>query len=112
MPQLTPQANELLEKALTLSSGDRGAIIQRLIQSLDDEPAEEGVEAAWSEEIKRRVQEIELGTVEMIPGEELSRFAFIRRRGKSFERRFAGIACGTRRLGQNSAFWYLIPFEK
>ena len=64
MPQLTPQVSEVLEKALALSSEDRGLIIHRLIESLDDEPAEEGVEAAWSEEVRRRVEEIQSGKVE------------------------------------------------
>jgi putative addiction module component (TIGR02574 family) len=73
MPQLTPQVSEVLEKALALSTQDRGLIIDRLIQSLDDELAEEGVEAAWSEEIKRRVEEIQSGKVEMIPGEQVLR---------------------------------------
>jgi putative addiction module component (TIGR02574 family) len=72
-PQLTPQVSEVLEKALALSTQDRGLIIDRLIESLDNEPAEEGVEAAWSEEIKRRVEEIRSGKVEMIPGEEVDR---------------------------------------
>jgi putative addiction module component (TIGR02574 family) len=71
MPQLTPQVSEVLEKALALSTPDRGLIIDRLIESLDDEPAEEGVEVAWSEEIKRRVEEIQSGKVEMISGEQV-----------------------------------------
>src|ERR1700674_1891085 len=73
MPQMTPQVSEVLEKALALSTQDRGLIIDRLIESLDNEPAEEGVEAAWSEEIKRRVEEIQSGRVAMIPGEEVHR---------------------------------------
>ncbi len=73
MPQLAPQVSEVLEKALALSTQDRGLIIDRLIESLDDEPAEEGVEAAWAEEIKRRVEEIQSGKVEMIPGKEVHR---------------------------------------
>jgi putative addiction module component (TIGR02574 family) len=73
MPQLTPQVSEVLEKALALSPEDRGLIIDRLIESLDNEPAEEGVEAAWSDEIKRRVEEIQSGKVEMIPGEQVLR---------------------------------------
>jgi len=73
MPQLTPQVSELLEKVLALSIQERGLFIDRLIESLDDEPAEEGVEKAWSDEIKRRVDDIRLGRVEMIPGEEVHR---------------------------------------
>ncbi len=73
MPQLTPQVSEVLEKALALSTQDRGLIIDRLIKSLDDEPTEEGVDTAWSDEIKRRVEEIQCGAVKMIPGEEVDR---------------------------------------
>lgn len=72
-PQLTPQVSEVLEKALALSTQDRDLIIDRLIESLDNEPAEEGIEVAWSEEIKRRVEEIQSGKVKMIPGEEVDR---------------------------------------
>ena len=71
MAQATPQVSELLEKALALSAQDRDVLIHRLIASLDDEPAEEGVEAAWDEEIKRRVDDIRLGRVKTIPGEQV-----------------------------------------
>jgi putative addiction module component (TIGR02574 family) len=71
MAQMTPQVSELLEKALTLSTQERGLLIDRLVETLDNEPAEEGVEAAWSEEIKRRVDDIRSGRVKMIPGEQV-----------------------------------------
>ena len=54
MAQMTPQVSEVLEKALSLSTQDRGLLIDRLIESLDDEPAEEGVEEAWVQKITRR----------------------------------------------------------
>ena len=73
MPQMTPQVSEVLEKALPLSTQERGLLIDRLIESLDEGPAEEGVEAAWADEIKRRVDDIRSGKVEMIPGEEIRR---------------------------------------
>jgi len=73
MAQLTPQASDILEKALTLSTRERGVLIDRLIQSLDDAPPEAGVEEAWAEEIKRRVEDVRSGKVEMIPGEEVLR---------------------------------------
>jgi hypothetical protein len=44
---VSSQISEHLEKALALSTEDRGLLIGRLIQSLDEDPAEEGVEAAW-----------------------------------------------------------------
>jgi hypothetical protein len=53
MARVTPQVSELLEKALALSTQDRGLLIDRLIASLDQEVPEEGVDAAWDAEIKR-----------------------------------------------------------
>jgi len=73
MVHMTPQVSEVLEKALALSSHERGLLIDRLVESLDDGPAEEGVEAAWSDEIKRRVDDIRSGKVKMIPGEQVLR---------------------------------------
>jgi len=71
MAQMTPQVSELLEKALTLSTQERGLLIDRLVETLDNDPAEEGVEAAWDEEIKRRVDDIRSGRVKTIPGDQL-----------------------------------------
>jgi len=71
MAQMTPQVSELLEKALALSAQERGLLIDRLVESLDDGPAEVGVEAAWDEEIKRRVDDIRSGRVKTIPGEQV-----------------------------------------
>jgi len=73
MAQVTPQLSELLEKALALSTQDRGLLIDRLIASLDEDPADEGVEAAWDEEIKRRIDDIHSGRVRTIPGEQVLR---------------------------------------
>ena len=73
MAQMTPQVSEVLEKALTLSTQDRGLLIDRLIESLDEGPAEEGMEEAWAEEIKRRVDDIRAGKIKMIPGERVLR---------------------------------------
>ncbi len=73
MAQMTPKVSELLEKALSLSTRERGLLIDRLVETLDDEPAEEGVQAAWDEEIKRRVDDIRSGRVKTIPGEQVLR---------------------------------------
>jgi putative addiction module component (TIGR02574 family) len=73
MAQMTPQVSKLLEQALALSTRERGLVIDRLIESLDEEPAEEGVEEAWAKEIKSRVEDIRAGRVKMIPGEEVLR---------------------------------------
>jgi putative addiction module component (TIGR02574 family) len=70
---MTPEVSELLKKALALSPEARAALAGSLLESLDEESAEEGVEAAWEEEIKRRLEEIDSGKVQMIPYEEVRR---------------------------------------
>jgi putative addiction module component (TIGR02574 family) len=65
--------SELLKKALALPPEARAALADSLLESLDEEPVDEGVEAAWSEEIKRRIEEIDSGKVQMIPYEEVRR---------------------------------------
>jgi putative addiction module component (TIGR02574 family) len=50
----------VLEDALTLTTDDRARIARELIHSLEPEDAEAA--AAWSKEIRRRVDEIEAGT--------------------------------------------------
>jgi putative addiction module component (TIGR02574 family) len=70
---MTEEASDILKKALALPAEARAAIAGSLLQSLDETPADEGVEAAWSEEIKRRIDEIDSGKVQLIPYEEVRR---------------------------------------
>jgi len=49
-------------------------LIDRLVESLEDAPPEEGVDEAWADEIKRRVDEIRAGKVKMISGEEMQQW--------------------------------------
>lgn len=61
---------KVFHEAAQLPERDRATLAGLLIETLD--PASEpDVEAAWSEEIKRRVAEIDAGTVELIPWEEV-----------------------------------------
>jgi putative addiction module component (TIGR02574 family) len=73
MAQMSAQVLEVLDKALAPSVKERWLLIDRLVESLDDEAAEEGVEAAWADEIKRRVDDIRMGRVKTIPGEQVLR---------------------------------------
>jgi putative addiction module component (TIGR02574 family) len=73
MAQMRPQVSELLEKALALSTEERRLLVSRLGATLDEEGAEEGVEAAWDEEIKRRVDDVRSGRVKTIPGDQVLR---------------------------------------
>jgi putative addiction module component (TIGR02574 family) len=59
---------EVLEAAaLQLSPGERARLIERLISSLDIDPA---IEEAWAAEVERRNAEIESGEVSLLSGPE------------------------------------------
>lgn len=78
---LSEAAEQLLDRALLLPVEERSVIARLLYESIadeedDEDPAE--VEAAWAEEVKRRVEEIRTGAVEGIPAEEV--FAEMRAR--------------------------------
>ena len=62
----------LFRDASELSDRDRATLAGLLIESLEAD-AEPDVEAAWSDEIKRRVADLDAGNVETIPWEEVRR---------------------------------------
>lgn len=71
MSDMTREVSEVLAKAMQLSPHERGLLIDRLVESLDDEPADPDAEEAWAQEIKRRVDDVRSGKVKLIPGEEV-----------------------------------------
>jgi len=73
MARMNPKVAEVLDKAMALSSDERGLLIDRLVESLDDAAPEEGLDEAWADEIRRRVDEIRFGKVKMIPGDQVLR---------------------------------------
>jgi len=54
------EAQELLKKALALPEKERADLASTLIESLDDS-LDENAEAAWQEEILRRLEEVRSG---------------------------------------------------
>jgi putative addiction module component (TIGR02574 family) len=56
---------ELATQAITLSPEDRARLADLLLASLPDEEDPE-VEAAWDEEIRRRVKAVEAGTARLV----------------------------------------------
>jgi len=58
--------SKLLEKVLKLPVEARAALAGSLIESLD-EVIDEDAEAAWAEEIARRVRELDSGKAKTIP---------------------------------------------
>jgi putative addiction module component (TIGR02574 family) len=67
---MTRSARELFEEAMRLDAQERATLLRLLIEALDAE-AEEGVEDAWRAEIERRMAELDSGSVETIPWEEV-----------------------------------------
>ena len=53
----------VLEDALTLPVEDRARVAHELLRSL--EPDDGDVTAAWTDEIRRRIDEIEAGTAQL-----------------------------------------------
>lgn len=68
--------DELSLKARALPAEERARLAEDLLASLHESPDPE-IEAAWDEEIRRRIQEVESGAVELVPAEEA--FAEVRR---------------------------------
>lgn len=62
-------AAELLKSALALPPEVRAALVDSLISSLDQQ-VDAAVEETWREEIFRRLEQIDSGTVQLLPWED------------------------------------------
>ncbi len=68
---MSPEVADLLKRALALPVDERTALANTLLDSLVD--AEESVQAAWDEEVARRIQDLQAGKAVTVPWEELHR---------------------------------------
>ena len=66
---------ELSLKARALSPEERVQLAEELLATVQEPDGE--IEAAWEEEIQRRIAEIDNGTAKLVPAEEV--FAELRR---------------------------------
>jgi putative addiction module component (TIGR02574 family) len=64
------QASELLQKALSLSEEERAELAGSLIESLDA-TVDESAEAAWNQEIARRIEDLDCGEAKTVPWKEV-----------------------------------------
>ena len=56
---------EILEaEALKLTPGERAALAQRMLASLDEDAE---IEAVWAAEVEHRIADVESGSVQVIP---------------------------------------------
>jgi putative addiction module component (TIGR02574 family) len=63
-------ARDLFDEAMRLEPQERATLMRLLIEALDAD-TEEGAEDAWRVEIERRMAELDSGSVETIPWEEV-----------------------------------------
>lgn len=73
---MTALAQRLLQQARRLSERERAALASALLLTLDDDGEElshEAWEAAWGEEIQRRVADVRAGKVELVDGARVMR---------------------------------------
>jgi putative addiction module component (TIGR02574 family) len=70
MAQMTPQVSKLLEQALALSVEEQEALADSLISNLGGK-VDEGVLAAWDDEIKKRIAELDSGKAKTVPWAEV-----------------------------------------
>ena len=77
---MNTQSEELLHSALALPEAERAEIAASLIRSLDPETDEEA-DAAWANEIQRRVEAIDRGQVRLIPWDDVMQELRGRRHG-------------------------------
>lgn len=61
---------KLVEELLDLEEEERAELAGLLIESLDVE-VEDGVEAAWLQEIERRMESLDTGEAKTVPWEEV-----------------------------------------
>jgi putative addiction module component (TIGR02574 family) len=63
---------QIYAEAIALDVREREALAEELLLTVDDGTREE-VDAAWAEEIERRIAEYERGEVKAIPGDQVLR---------------------------------------
>jgi putative addiction module component (TIGR02574 family) len=67
---MSPQTENIMKEALQLPREARALIAEKLLESLDlDEPFELSEE--WRQEIARRCREIDKGTVDLVPADQV-----------------------------------------
>lgn len=70
---MNARARKIIDEALELPEEDRALVIAELQESLEPIESPEEVEAAWTEEIARRVQSVQDGTAVLLDGDTVLR---------------------------------------
>lgn len=94
---------DVWKEASELSDEDRAALAGLLIESLEGEP-DPDVEAVWAAEIERRVAELDAGTVQSIPWEQVRQRLLDRLLKRDQARRLRRASGSGRGTAASSAF--------
>lgn len=63
---MSPQVNRLIDEALALELAERSVLVMALLESLEQD-TESGVQAAWTDELRRRKADLRSGAVTAVP---------------------------------------------
>jgi len=68
---MSPEVSDLLKRALALPADERAALANTLLDSL--ETPNQSAEAAWDEEVARRMEDLKAGKAVTVPWEQMHR---------------------------------------
>jgi len=68
---MSPEVSDLLKRALALPVGERAALANTLLDSL--ETTNQSVQEAWDDEVARRMEDLKAGKAVTFPWEQLHR---------------------------------------
>jgi len=68
---MSPEVSDLLKRALALPADERAALANTLLDSL--ETPNQSAEAAWDEEVARRMEDLNAGKAVTVPWEQMHR---------------------------------------
>ena len=71
---MSPEVSDLLKRALALPVGERAALANTLLDSL--ETTNQSVQEAWDDEVARRMEDLRAGKAVTVPWEQLHRELF------------------------------------
>ncbi len=75
---MTTQTMDIMERAEMLPIDLKLELVDRLLKSIS--PTQQEIDEQWKIEVERRIDQVESGEVQLIPGEEV--FARIRARAR------------------------------
>jgi putative addiction module component (TIGR02574 family) len=74
---MSTEGSRILDEVLRLPAPERAQLVERILESLGEEPDKERLER-WAAETESRIDAIERGELDTLPGEDV--FARLRRR--------------------------------